>query len=155
VDICYPLAGLWKRPGAFRVAVWYWELEAVPPEWRRHADLLNEIWAPTRFIHDAMKKVMPIPVVPMLPGIVPPQAPALPKRHFGVHPDCFAFLFAFDMNSVMERKNPLALIRAFRQAFPRSRDVQLVIKVSRGQANPADLARLKAACNEAGSGVVL
>jgi glycosyltransferase involved in cell wall biosynthesis len=155
VDVCYPLAGLWKRPGVYRVAAWYWELESVPPDWRRHADLLSEIWAPTRFIHDAMKKVMPIPVIPMLPGIVAPQAPDLPKEHFGLRADCFTFLFVFDMNSVLERKNPLGLISAFRSAFGTSAEVQLVIKVSRGQANPQDLGRLKAACAAAGATVLL
>src|SRR5262249_47183438 len=67
----------------------------------------------------------------------------------------FTFLFVFDMNSVLERKNPLGLISAFRSAFGASTDVQLVIKVSRGQANPHDLARLKAACAGVGPGVVL
>jgi glycosyltransferase involved in cell wall biosynthesis len=155
VDYCYPLAGLWKRPGTYRVAVWYWELEAVPPEWRRHAALLSEIWAPTRFIHDAMAKVMPIPVTPMLPGIVPPQAPSLSKRHFGLDPDRFTFLFMFDMNSVLERKNPIGLVEAFRRAFPQPRDVQLVIKVTRGAADPAGLARLRTACAAVGPAVVL
>jgi hypothetical protein len=56
---------------------------------------------------------------------------------------------------VLERKNPLGLINAFRSAFGKSADVQLVIKVSRGQANPQDLARLKAACAAAGAAVVL
>src|SRR5262245_65099717 len=127
VDVCYPLAGLWKRPGTYRIAVWYWELSSVPPDWRRHADLLSEIWAPTRFIHDAMKQIMPIPVVPMLPGIMAPVAPELPKQHFGLKPDCFTFLFMFDMNSVMERKNPLGLIQEFWQALPQSKGVQTVI----------------------------
>ena len=27
VDMCYPLAGLWRRPDIYRIAVWYWELE--------------------------------------------------------------------------------------------------------------------------------
>jgi glycosyltransferase involved in cell wall biosynthesis len=155
VDYCYPLAGLWKRPGTYRIAIWYWELEAVPPEWRRHAALLSEIWAPTRFIHDAMAKVMPIPVTPMLPGIVPPRAPSLPKRHFGLDPDRFTFLFMFDMNSILERKNPIGLIEAFRCAFPQRHDVQLVIKVTRGTADPASLARLKAACAAGGQAIVL
>jgi glycosyltransferase involved in cell wall biosynthesis len=151
VEICYPLSGLWRRPGVYRVAVWYWELETAPPEWARHAELLSEVWAPTRFIHDALKKIMPIPVTPMLPGMLPPVAPDLPRAYFGLDPSQFLFLFLFDMASVFERKNPLAVLHAFRAAFGGSADVQLAIKVSRGAADPDNFARLKEACDEAGA----
>jgi glycosyltransferase involved in cell wall biosynthesis len=151
VEMCYPLAGLWRRPGIYRIAVWYWELETAPPEWARHAALLNEVWAPTTFIHRALSRIMPVPVVPMLPGMLPPVAPDnMPRAHFGLDPSKFLFLFLFDMNSVMERKNPLATVAAFRQAFDGSRDVQLAIKVSRGDADPESFARLQQACDEAG-----
>jgi glycosyltransferase involved in cell wall biosynthesis len=149
--MCYPLAGLWRRPGIYRIAVWYWELEAAPPEWAVHAELLNEVWAPTTFIHRALSRIMPIPVTPMLPGMAPPVAPDLPRGHFGLDPSKFLFLFLFDMNSVMERKNPLATVTAFRQAFGGSQDVQLAIKVSRGDADPENFARLQQACDEAGA----
>jgi glycosyltransferase involved in cell wall biosynthesis len=151
VDMCYPLAGLWRRPDIYRIAVWYWELENAPPEWARHAALLNEVWAPTTFIHRALSRIMPVPVVPMLPGMLPPVAPDnMPRAHFGLDPLKFLFLFLFDMNSVMERKNPLATVAAYRQAFGSSRDVQLAIKVSRGDADPESFARLQQACDEAG-----
>jgi glycosyltransferase involved in cell wall biosynthesis len=151
VEMCYPLAGLWRRPDIYRVAVWYWELETAPPEWARHAALLNEVWAPTTFIHRALSRIMPIPVTPMLPGMAPPVAPDLPRAHFGLDPSKFLFLFLFDMNSVMERKNPLATVAAFRQAFGGSKDVQLAIKASRGDADPESFARLQHACEEAGA----
>ncbi len=150
VEVCYPLAGLWRRPGVYRVAVWYWELETAPPEWARHAALLDEVWAPTRFIHDALRRVMPIPVTPMLPGMLSPTAPNLPRSHFGLDPSKYLFLFLFDMNSVFERKNPLAVTAAFREAFGGSSDVQLAVKVSRGGNDPDNLARLRQACDEAG-----
>ncbi len=151
VEMCYPLTGLWRRPGIYRVAVWYWELENAPPEWTHHAALLNEVWAPTTFIHRALSRIMPIPVTPMLPGMAPPVAPDLPRAHFGLDPSKFLFLFLFDMNSVMERKNPLATVAAFRQAFGGSQDVQLAIKVSRGAADPENFAHLQQACDEAGA----
>jgi glycosyltransferase involved in cell wall biosynthesis len=151
VDVCYPLSGLWQRPGTHRLAVWYWELEAVPPEWVKHAELLDEIWAPTKFIHDAMQKVMPIPVVHLMPGVVEPVCPDLPRSHFGLPEDKFLFLFLFDMNSVFERKNPLAVVESYRKAFGKSQATQLVIKVSRGQADPKSFKKLKLACEEAGA----
>ena len=86
-------------------------------EWARHAELLDEVWAPTRFIHDALRRIMPIPVTPMLPGMLPPPLPSLPPRvgdggaggprsHFGLDPSKFLFLFMFDMNSVFETQEP-------------------------------------------------
>ena len=60
--------------------------------------------------------------------------------------DRYLFLFAFDMNSTMERKNPLAAIAAFRQAFRTDERVGLVIKVSRGDADLRGLASLRAEC---------
>ena len=150
VEMCYPLAGLWRRPDIYRIAVWYWELETAPPEWARYAALLNEVWAPTTFIHRSLSRIMPIPVVAMLPGMAPPVARKLPASHFGLAPSKFLFLFLFDMNSVMERKNPLATVAAFRQAFAGSHDVQLAIKVSRGDADPESFACLQQACDEAG-----
>jgi glycosyltransferase involved in cell wall biosynthesis len=141
----YPRAGLWQRPGVRRSAVWYWELDTVPPEWIEHAASIDSIWAPTRFIQHAFEQVMPIPVRPMLPGVPTPLFDALPKARFGLDPACLVFYFAFDMNSVMERKNPLAFIAAFEKAFPRRVGVQLAIKVSRGKADPEALAVLQAA----------
>ncbi len=154
VEVCYPQAGLWRRPGVYRVAVWYWELETAPPEWARHAELLDEVWAPTRFIHDALRRIMPIPVTPMLPGMLPPVAPDLPRSHFGLDPSKFLFLFVFDMNSVFERKNPLAVVSAFREAFGGSADVQLAVKASRGAHDPDNLALLRQACDEAGCALI-
>ena len=150
VEVCYPLAGLWRRPGVYRVAVWYWELETAPPVWARHASLLDEVWAPSRFIHDALSRMLPIPDTPMLPGMLPPVAPDLPRSHFGLDASKYHFLFMFDMNSVFERKNPLAVVAAFRAAFGGSSDVQLAVKVSRGGNDPDNLARLRQACNDAG-----
>ncbi|QVL31042.1 glycosyltransferase [Telmatocola sphagniphila] len=146
----YPKAGLWQRPGVHRAGIWYWELEVIPEEWPAHARELNEIWAPTRFIHQAMSKVMPVPVVPMLPGVPVPVAPQLPRQNFGLDPNKFLFLFMFDMNSVMERKNPLGLIEAYRRAFGNSRSTQLAIKVSRGKSDPESYARLTAAAATVG-----
>ncbi len=54
------------------------------------------------------------------------------------------------MNSVFERKNPLAVVSAFREAFGGSADVQLAVKASRGANDPDNFARLKEACGEAG-----
>src|SRR5258706_5305902 len=45
-------------------------------------------------------------------------------------PGGFLFLFCFDYDSVFRRKNPLAVVAAFRQAFPDRADVVLYIKTT-------------------------
>ena len=65
------------------------------------------------------------------------------KRHFGIEEGTFVFLFSFHMNSVMERKNPLGLIRAFRRAFRPEEPVTLVVKTMFGHHRPAELQQLR------------
>ena len=97
---------------------------------------------------------MPLPVHHVLPGVQVTVNPHLTRKSFGLPDDRHLFLFAFDMCSVMERKNPLGLIRAYRQAFRADDRAQLVIKVSRGNYQPDDLQRLRTAADEAGALVI-
>ncbi len=150
---CYPWAGLPMRRHTYRIGYWYWELEQVPRDWRRHRSWLHELWAPTRFIADAMRRVMPMPVFDMLAGIQMPPRVVLPRSTFGLPDDKFLFLFVFDMCSTIERKNPLAVIEAFRRAFTPRDPVALAIKVSRGSFNLAGQKALREACAQ--HGVVL
>lgn len=129
VPEAYRLAGLHPRPGVYRVAVWWWELEQLPADWLDRGKDVDEIWAPTRFIADALRPLGK-PVFPMLPSVRLDPFEPLSKRHFGLSADKFTFLFVFDMNSRLPRKNPLGLIRAFRRAFGRGEPVELAIKVS-------------------------
>ena len=77
---------------------------------------------------------------------VPPVKP-LPKKYFGLD-ERFLFFFMFDISSVMERKNPLGLFRAFRRAFPKG-EAQLVVKATRGESFPEDTATLRKAAEKA------
>jgi glycosyltransferase involved in cell wall biosynthesis len=148
--VCYPRSGLAPRPGTYRIAVWYWELEEFPQEWTRHAASIHEIWAPTRFIARAMRGTMPVPVIEMLPGVQLGPVPALPRARLGLPEDRYLFLFMFDMSSIMERKNPLAVIRAFQRAFRPGDRAALVIKVIRGSVDPDGWQRLSTAAADAG-----
>ncbi|MEZ0387273.1 MAG: glycosyltransferase family 4 protein [Verrucomicrobium sp.] len=146
----YRQAGLTLRPGVHRIGVWYWELDQLPPEWIERASSMQELWAPSRFIADAMRPVMPVPVFEMPPAVRASPSGSLSKNLLPLPEGKFLFLFMFDMCSVMERKNPLGLIRAFEKAFGKGEKVALVIKVLRGAAFPDDFDRLKDAAHAAG-----
>jgi len=56
------------------------------------------------------------------------------RARFGLSPDEFVFLFSFDFNSFVARKNPEAVIAAFRRAFADgTRGVRLLIKSTNGE----------------------
>jgi glycosyltransferase involved in cell wall biosynthesis len=146
----YRLAGLYRRDGVYRVAVWWWELSTVPAEWAGRGRGVDEIWAPTAFVADALRP-LGRPVYPMPPSVELPAFEPRPKEAFGLDPGRFAFLFAFDMNSRLPRKNPLGLVRAFRTAFRLSEPVDLVIKVNPPGRDHAEWwCELRAATAEAG-----
>jgi glycosyltransferase involved in cell wall biosynthesis len=147
-ELAYRRSGLARRAGVYRIAYWYWELEQVPAAWSQFADLIDEIWAPTSFVAEAMRKTIRSPVYEMLPGVSIDEVAAISRAQFGIAADDFVFLFMFDMNSQIERKNPLGLIRAFRQAFRRDEKARLVIKTLRGLAGEPGFERLKSAASE-------
>jgi glycosyltransferase involved in cell wall biosynthesis len=142
----YRAAGLWMRPGVRRIGVWYWELERIPAGWGPKLAWADEVWAPTRFIADAVAPEVRVPVRVMSPGLELPAFTPLPRGHFALPADRTLFLFAFDMASRMPRKNPLGLIDAFRRAFRPDEPAELVIKTSRGADHPAEFDHLRRAC---------
>ena len=103
--------------------------EELPDAYRDLPRDIDEIWAPTSFIARALT-ALGRPVRTMLPGVRLPAFAPRGKAHFGLSPEKFTFLFVFDMNSRMPRKNPLGLIRAFRLAFRPEEAVELAIKVT-------------------------
>ncbi len=152
-----PITGAYWRPGVRRIALWYWELEAVPELMRPGMAWPDEVWAPSAFLAGAYRRAVPRgTVVKVVAPGVPTPAVVPMSRHDLQLPPGFAFLTSFDMGSVMERKNPLGTIAAFARAFPdpAGAGASLVVKVVRGSARPADLARLKAAV-AATPGVIL
>jgi glycosyltransferase involved in cell wall biosynthesis len=142
--------GLYVRPGVKRIAVWYWETEDVPAEWVPQLSWADEVWAPTEFTANTFRNVVRAPVRVVRPGFELPSFEPLPRSHFGLEDGRFVVLFTFDMRSIMERKNPLGLIAAFRKAFAPSDPADLVIKLSNGRVNPENFEQLRSACEAAG-----
>lgn len=112
------------------VGVWNWELPELPAELVPAFRLLDEVWAPSRFTADALTKRAPIPVhcIPYAVSVVSPPAD-IRRADFGLPDGAYVFLAVFDLESFLDRKNPLATVRAFRAAFGRRRDVLLVLKI--------------------------
>ncbi|MGL4420899.1 MAG: glycosyltransferase family 4 protein, partial [Gemmataceae bacterium] len=147
----YRKSGLHPRAGTYRIGIWWWEMETLPTIWHARGDEVDEIWAPTQFIADAMRRTFQKPVYAMLPGFELSSFEPRSKATFGMRDDRFTFTFIFDMNSRMQRKNPLGLIQAFRKAFRPEEPVELVLKVSPPESYyQQQWQELRAAVDEAG-----
>ena len=112
----------------FTIGAWPWEL----PKWPRLCDcvfnLVDEIWASSRYAVDAFSN-SPVPVVHMPMAVDFDSVPDYTRSDFGLPSDSYLFLYVFDSLSYMARKNPIGHLEAFWRAFPRTlKDVGLVVK---------------------------
>lgn len=115
----------------YNIAYWLWELEEFPDEWVPCFHCLDEIWAPSEFICDAIRKKTSLPVRCMPYHVEAPVRREFGREDFKLPKDQFLFLMMYDHNSCMERKNPLGVLKAFKQAFKKENDkVGLVIKIN-------------------------
>ena len=125
---------------------WFWELEYFPPSMRFGFQLVNEVWAPTGFICDALVKAAPpkvkIQKMP-LPLVAPKFDPEISKVDIGVDPGRFMFYYTFSYFSVNGRKNPEAVVNAFKKAFKNEEGPTLVIKTVYGDKFPDKFKSLK------------
>jgi len=94
--------------------------------------MLDEIWVPSRFLQDAYRAATDRPVTLVGKGLNLPEVPRKSMRAFGLRDAARTYLTCFDLHSSVERKNPLAAVRAFQAAFPSKReDVQLIVKTTK------------------------
>lgn len=125
-------------PAHYNVGLWAWELHACYAEWHAFSRLFNEIWVPSTYSAAAVRSVsaVPVHVIPYVVDALPTES-SFRRSAFNLDDSAFLFAYVFDPASTFERKNPLALFRAFRKAFGESRDVQLVFKLHHGGWAPA------------------
>lgn len=112
----------------YRIAIPPWELPRVPKAWDNAFTQLDEVWAMSDFVKQAYENVVPN-VIKASPVVLRPSIDArVVERQ--LRP--FTFLYIFDANSYLERKNPIAALRAFMQAFSDgAENVRLILKTTR------------------------
>ncbi|WP_460711819.1 glycosyltransferase family 4 protein [Nocardioides dilutus] len=130
------------RRDRYTVGVWFWELNEFPAAMRPALDLVDEVWVASDFTAEMLRRasdrpvhVLPLPVhTPVDSGVRPRELAALAGT--------YVYGFVFDYFSVFERKNPLGLVAAFREAFPTPGEGALLIKSINGDQRPEDRERL-------------
>jgi len=132
----------------FNIGYWAWELPEFPAEWAPAFGYADEIWTPSQFTCDSVASCSPVPVK-IVPHSLDPNMRiegVVDRGKFGLSPDKFVFLFFFDFHSFLERKNPLGLIEAYKNAFGNRQDVQLLIKSGHSSEHGEELHLLQSAC---------
>lgn len=131
----------------YNIAYWLWELPEFPPEWGYTFSLFDEIWTPSEFVSDAIRRRTKKPILTVPYALSIPQTEKEYSRsYFGLPEDMFLFMLSYDGNSVSERKNPMGSVRAYCKAFsPDECSVGLVIKATHAREN--DLAELRRMLN--------
>lgn len=131
------------RRNRYNIAYWAWELPEFPDAWVHHTNFFDEIWTPSRFTTEAIAEKVHLPVLTMPHAISFARPQGDFRRKYGLPADKFLFLFLYDLNSYSERKNPAAVLEAFRRSGLAGRGAALVIKVHNVPRNPADFERLR------------
>jgi len=130
--------------GHCNIGYWAWELSDFPHEWDTAFGYADEIWTPSKFTCAAVAGSSPVPVTVVPHSLLTTDFDVAPNRSaFDLDPDVFLFLFIFDFHSFLERKNPLGLIHAYKNAFGDRKDVQLLIKSSHSAEHKDELALLQ------------
>lgn len=130
-----------KNSGKYKIGFTMLEVDGLPTEWVRQANLMDEVWVPSNFnkktFQDAGVRV-PIRVVPL--GVDPDYfSPNIQGHKLGKD---FTFLSVFEWG---DRKAPDILLRAFSDEFNVNEPVRLLCKVNNfdgGLSVRAEIAKL-------------
>lgn len=118
--------------GKYNILYVAWESEYIPEEYIKNISHFDEIWVPSKFCQETLSRISKVPVINIPHPVEIHLQPTtdVDALHF-YETSQFNFLFIFDYNSTLERKNTLNLIKAFQKAFDKdNQQVALTIKTS-------------------------
>ncbi len=121
-----------KISGHYNIAFWLWEMPEFPPEWDFIIEPFDEIWTPSEFVSEAIRKRTDKKVFTIPYGIGEVKTNhEFTREYFGLPEDKYLYLMSFDGKSNFERKNPAGDIKAYRMAFPEEKqNIGIVIKAT-------------------------
>jgi glycosyltransferase involved in cell wall biosynthesis len=141
IDICYlnvnelpTLSDAEMRPLGrhnYVIGYWFWEFPSLATGFVHQVERVDEIWVGSRFTREALLGHTDKPVHVMPCVVDGPVADGAARKDLDLPEGACIFFFHFDALSTFTRKDPWAVIQAFRRAFnPRERSgpVRLVIK---------------------------
>lgn len=142
--------------GHCNIGWWPWELPVWPQRWRSAFDLVDEVWASSTFTQATYAGATRKPVVRMPLAVSVDRMRPVARGALGLPARRFLFLFIFDANSFLPRKNPQAVVQAFQHAFPaKDKTVGLVVKAMNGRPGHPVWDDFTALCRQDGRIVLL
>src|SRR5262249_7100162 len=128
---------LWERPrwleldGRITACVPFWEFPRLPPAWRDGLACMDAVLAPSQFVERAVRAALPgTRVIHSPQWLWRPATVVADRPRFRTPAGACVFLVVSDTRSDFARKNPIAALDAFAQAFPPARDdVRLVLRI--------------------------
>ncbi|HEX4043652.1 MAG TPA: glycosyltransferase [Xanthobacteraceae bacterium] len=132
-----PLAFAYLPPvlsESYNIGYFFWELDSPAACHFLSLALLDEIWVASEYCRIIYSQHTTKPVINV--GMCAERLTTLPKwqakefvhAKFGFKNTDFVFLSVFDSFSFVQRKNPIAVARAFRAAFPTDSNMRLMLK---------------------------
>jgi glycosyltransferase involved in cell wall biosynthesis len=132
----------------YRIGFWVWELPSCQREWFTNFVSYDEVWVPSTFCLEAFSCATSLPIrrVPHVVGRFNKQHQRWSaeendqirinfRRKWVIPPDAFVYYYIFDASSYVDRKNPLALIKAFREVRSLIDEAHLLLKISYSAVN--------------------
>jgi len=123
-NLMAPLAHLFPR----LIAMTAWETNRIPNKWVNILNRVLEVWVPSQHNVEVFRRDLTTPIIRMPHPYVPVNSlidSSMVDRLVGLRKEDFVFYSIFTWQ---ERKNPIGIIEAFLEAFPRHSDVFLVLK---------------------------
>ncbi len=136
--------GITNFKKTYNIGYWAWELEAIPAEWIRAIRYMNAIITPSRFTTDVIQGYADYPVLTATHPVTLAAATAGMRARLDIPEQAFLVSNIFSFGSALERKNPMGLITAFKQAFADIGNAYLVLKANAGANSPEKQALLQA-----------
>lgn len=115
---------------------WAWELEHLPSSWARGYECVHDIAVPSTFVANAVSSFRDDRPVTVLPHPVALDHPACEVPSSAGDDAPFTVINAINVASGFERKNPLAVIAAFREAFGNDKNCRLRMLVTNAEHHP-------------------
>ncbi|AIC29429.1 glycosyltransferase family 1 protein [Rhizobium etli bv. mimosae str. IE4771] len=115
---------------AFNIGNFAWELEVVPAEWRNAMHYMNAVFVPSEFTRRAIAPLTKAPVIVVPHPVTEAPATEGMREKFGIEKDAFLVSFIFSAGSSINRKNPQAVIKAFRIFAAEAPSAVLLMKAS-------------------------
>jgi glycosyltransferase involved in cell wall biosynthesis len=146
-DLASFAAGAGARFFASRttIGLWFWESTMLVPRYIPALRLLDRVWVVSEYVRSVLapETSAPVRVIPI--PVEEREVEAIPRERLGLPRDGFLFLALLDLISA-RRKNPHAVIEAYRTAFEPGSGARLVVKSINGRdRKPRLLAELEAA----------